>query len=33
MCENVDYIHLINVSKIALPLDVQVPSPEELFKN
>ena len=33
LCENVDYIHLINVSKIALPLDVQVPSPEELFKN
>ena len=30
---NVDYIHLINVSKIALPLDVQVPSPEELFKD
>ena len=33
LCENVDYIHLINVSKIALPLDVQVPSPEELFKD
>ena len=33
LCENVDYIHLTNVSKIALPLDVQVPSPEELFKD
>ena len=33
LCENVDYIHLINVSKIALPLDVELPSGEELFAD
>ena len=33
LCENVDYKHLINISKIALPLDVEVPSAEELFKD
>ena len=33
LCENVDYRHLINISKIALPLDVEVPSAEELFKD
>ena len=33
LCENVDYRHLINISKIALPLDVDVPSAEELFKD
>ncbi|WP_352401208.1 aldehyde dehydrogenase family protein [Anaerotignum sp.] len=30
---NVDYIHLINVSKIAMPLDVKVPSAEEIFSK
>lgn len=30
---NVDYIHLINVSKIAMPLDVKFPNPEEIFKK
>ena len=33
LCENVDYKHLINISKIALPLDVQVPDAAELFKD
>lgn len=33
LCENVDYIHLINVSKIAMPLDVELPSGEELFAD
>jgi len=30
---NVDYIHLINVSKIAMPLDVKVPDAKEIFKK
>jgi succinate-semialdehyde dehydrogenase len=29
---NVDYIHLINVSRIALPRDVELPDPEVIFK-
>ena len=33
LCENVDYKHLINISKVALPLDVEVPAAEELFKD
>ena len=33
LCENVDYIHLINVSKIALPLDVELPNPAKLFAD
>lgn len=33
LCENVDYKHLINISKVALPLDVEVPTAEELFKD
>ncbi|WP_394266895.1 aldehyde dehydrogenase family protein, partial [Anaerotignum sp.] len=28
---NVDYIHMLNVSKIALPLDVKVPDAAEIF--
>lgn len=28
---NVDYIHMINVSKIAMPLDVELPDPKEMF--
>lgn len=28
---NVDYIHMINVSKIAMPLDVELPDPKKLF--
>lgn len=28
---NVDYIHLINVSKIAMPLDVKVPNADHIF--
>ena len=31
LCENVDYIHLINVSKIAMPLDVELPNGEDYF--
>lgn len=30
---NVDYIHMVNVSKIAMPLDVKVPDAAEVFKN
>lgn len=30
---NVDYIHLINVSKIAMPLDVKVPDAASIFKK
>lgn len=30
---NVDYIHLVNVSRIAMPLDVKVPVAEELFSK
>ncbi|WP_313530447.1 aldehyde dehydrogenase family protein [Anaerotignum sp.] len=30
---NVDYIHLINVSKIAMPLNVNVPSAEKIFSK
>lgn len=30
---NVDYIHLINVSKIAMPLDVKVPDADKLFAD
>lgn len=30
---NVDYIHLINVSKISMPLNVDVPTPASVFKN
>lgn len=30
---NVDYIHLINVSKIAMPLDVEVPDAAKLFAD
>lgn len=30
---NVDYIHLINVSKIAMPLDVEVPDAASIFKK
>lgn len=30
---NVDYIHMVNVSKIAMPLDVKVPDAAEIFKN
>lgn len=29
---NVDYIHLLNVSKIALRLDKEMPDPEKIFK-
>lgn len=28
---NVDYIHMLNVSKIAMPLDVELPDPKEMF--
>lgn len=31
LTENVDYIHLINVSKAVYPLDVKAPTPEEVF--
>ena len=30
---NVDYIHMVNVSKIAMPLDVKVPDAAEIFKD
>jgi succinate-semialdehyde dehydrogenase len=30
---NVDYIHLINVSKIAMPLDAEVPDPAVVFSK
>ena len=30
---NVDYIHMVNVSKIAMPLDVKVPDADEIFKD
>lgn len=30
---NVDYIHMVNVSKIAMPLDVKVPDAAEVFKD
>ena len=30
---NVDYIHMMNVAKIALPLDVALPNGEELFAD
>ena len=30
---NVDYIHMLNVSKIAMPLDVELPDGEKLFKD
>lgn len=30
---NVDYLHLVNVSRIAKPLDVKPVVPEEIFKN
>jgi len=30
---NVDYIHMINISKIAMPLDVKVPDPASIFKK
>ncbi|MCD8197794.1 MAG: aldehyde dehydrogenase family protein [Lachnospiraceae bacterium] len=33
LCGNVDYIHLINVSRIALPLDVEVPDGEKIFAD
>lgn len=33
LSENVDYIHLINVSKIAMPLDVKVPDAAKLFAD
>lgn len=33
LCENVDYIHLINVSKVAMPLDVALPNGDEMFKD
>ncbi|MCH3915542.1 MAG: aldehyde dehydrogenase family protein [Acidaminococcaceae bacterium] len=33
LCGNVDYIHLINVSKIAMPLDVKVPDGKKMFKD
>ncbi|MGL6200788.1 MAG: aldehyde dehydrogenase family protein [Lachnospiraceae bacterium] len=30
---NVDYIHMINVAKIAMPLDVELPDPASIFKK
>lgn len=33
LSENVDYIHLINVSKIALPLDTELPDAAKLFAD
>ena len=30
---NVDYIHMINVSKVTMPLDVELPNAEELFAD
>lgn len=30
---NVDYIHMVNVSKIAMPLDVELPDGEKLFRS
>lgn len=30
---NVDYIHMLNVSKVAMPLDVKVPDAAEVFKD
>ena len=28
---NVDYIHMLNVSKICMPLDVEIPDPKKIF--
>lgn len=33
LAANVDYTHLINVSRIALPLDVEVPDPKKVFSK
>ncbi len=33
LCENVDYKHLINISKVAMPLDVELPDPAVLFAD
>lgn len=33
LCGNVDYIHMINVSKVVRPLDVELPNAEELFAD
>lgn len=33
LCENVDYKHLINISKIVMPLDVELPDGEKLFAD
>ena len=33
LCCNVDYIHLINVSKIAMPLAVELPDPKKVFAD
>ncbi len=33
LCENVDYKHLINISKVAMPLDVELPDPAEVFAD
>jgi len=30
---NVDYCHMINISKAVYPLDIELPNPEELFKD
>lgn len=33
LCGNVDYIHMVNVSKIVMPLDVELPDGEKLFAD
>ncbi|MBR5467976.1 MAG: aldehyde dehydrogenase family protein [Firmicutes bacterium] len=33
LCGNVDYIHMINVTKVVRPLDVELPNAEELFAD
>lgn len=31
--ENVNYTHMLNISRVALPLDVEVPTPAEVFAD
>ena len=33
LADNVDYIHMINVSKIVMPLDVELPDGEKIFAD
>jgi succinate-semialdehyde dehydrogenase len=33
LADNVDYIHMLNVSKIVMPLDVELPDGEKIFAD